>query len=137
MCPNSYIEFNNADHFKPNSNHSTMSQSEKTGRILIIDDDKDVLQAAKLLLKQHAETVDTASDPNQIPQSFEKTQYDVVLLDMKTHNDVSSGEEGFYWLDQILKLSPSTAVILITAYGDVDKAVKAVKLGATCFVLKP
>lgn len=114
-----------------------MGKSDQAGCILIADDDKDVLQAAKLLLKQHARTVDTVSDPKQIPQYLEKTQYDVVLLDMNFNEDVSSGDEGFYWLRNIQKLSPSTAVVLITAYGDVDKAVKAIKLGAVDFVLKP
>ncbi|PWN07961.1 sigma-54-dependent transcriptional regulator [Rhodohalobacter mucosus] len=114
-----------------------MGQPEHKLQILIADDDKDVLQAAKLLLKQYSQQVDTLSDPNQIPQYFEKTQYDVVLLDMNFNNNVSSGEKGYYWLEKIQKMSPSTAVVLITAYGDVDKAVKAIKLGATDFVLKP
>jgi DNA-binding NtrC family response regulator len=114
-----------------------MHQTKQKLRILVADDDKDVLQAAKLLLKQHSHKVDTLSNPTQIPQYFEKTQYDVVLLDMNFNNNASSGDTGYHWLEKIQEISPSTAVVLITAYGDVDKAVKAIKLGATDFILKP
>tara|TARA_R110000868_G_scaffold294140_3_gene554782 strand:+ start:43199 stop:44575 length:1377 start_codon:yes stop_codon:yes gene_type:complete len=109
----------------------------KQGRVLVVDDDGDVLQAARLFLKQHVARVETEKDPKSIPTLLRNNSYDMILLDMNFTDDVSSGEEGFYWLDKILEIDPSIAVILITAYGDVDKAVRAVKNGATDFVLKP
>lgn len=107
------------------------------GRVLVVDDDGDVLQAARLFLKQHVARVETEKDPKSIPTLLRNNSYDMILLDMNFTDDVSSGEEGFYWLEKILEIDPSIAVILITAYGDVDKAVRAVKNGATDFVLKP
>lgn len=109
----------------------------KQGRVLVVDDDSDVLQAARLFLKQHVASVETEKDPNSISTLLRNNSYDLILLDMNFTDDVSSGEEGFFWLDKILEIDPSIAVILITAYGDVDKAVRAVKAGATDFVLKP
>ena len=111
--------------------------NKKTGRILVVDDDTDVLQAAKLFLKQHVANVDTEKNPESIPNLLKNYNYDLVLLDMNFTEDVSSGKEGFHWLKTILEIDPSIAVVLITAYGDVEKAVKAVKMGATDFVLKP
>lgn len=109
----------------------------KQGRVLVVDDDGDVLQAARLFLKQHVARVETEKDPKSIPTLLKNNSYDMILLDMNFTDDVSSGEEGFFWLNKILEIDPSIAVILITAYGDVDKAVRAVKNGATDFVLKP
>lgn len=109
----------------------------KKGKILVVDDDVDVLQAARLFLKQHVKSIETEKDPNSIPTLLKNNRYDLILLDMNFTEDVSSGKEGFFWLQKILEIDPSIAVILITAYGDIDKAVKAVKAGATDFVLKP
>ncbi len=109
----------------------------KTGHILVVDDDNDVLQAAKLFLKQHVSKVDTEKNPRSIPNLIKNNNYDVVLLDMNFTEDMSSGTEGFKWLQKILEIDPSLAVVLITAYGDVEKAVKAIKMGATDFVMKP
>ena len=109
----------------------------KSGNILVVDDDSDVLHAAKLFLKQHVAKVDTEKSPSQIPNLLRNYHYDVVLLDMNFTEDVSSGKEGFHWLKKIQEIDSSLAVVLITAYGDVEKAVKAVKMGATDFVLKP
>tara|TARA_R100001143_G_scaffold63450_1_gene70545 strand:+ start:12087 stop:13460 length:1374 start_codon:yes stop_codon:yes gene_type:complete len=109
----------------------------KTGRILVVDDDTDVLNAARLYLKQHIGKVDVESNSTLIPSLMKEFDYDAILLDMNFDEDVSSGEEGFYWLEKILESDPSMAVVLITAYGDVEKAVKAVKKGAADFVLKP
>lgn len=109
----------------------------KTGRILVVDDDFDVLNAARLYLKQHIEEVDVESNPKLIPSLLKEYDYDTILLDMNFHEDVSSGEEGFYWLEKILEMDPAMSVVLITAYGDVEKAVQAVKKGANDFVLKP
>ncbi|WP_266368361.1 sigma-54-dependent transcriptional regulator [Tellurirhabdus rosea] len=106
-------------------------------KILIIDDDVDVLSAAKLLLKRHFGQVDIEKNPERIPFLVTNGKYDVILLDMNFQRDVSSGREGFLWLDRILDIDPQAAVILITAYGDVGMAVRAIKVGALDFVLKP
>jgi DNA-binding NtrC family response regulator len=109
----------------------------KSGNILIVDDDVDVLQAARLLLKQQFEHVKSEKNPDKIPSLMSDMEYDVILLDMNFTRDVSSGQEGFYWLGKILDIDPMVVVILTTAYGDVAMAVKAIKAGATDFVLKP
>ncbi|MFQ5628201.1 MAG: sigma-54-dependent transcriptional regulator [bacterium] len=111
--------------------------SQKFGKILFIDDDADVLQAARLFLKQHVELMHTEKNPEIIPTLLKNESYDVILLDMNFTRDVSSGYEGFYWLDKILAIDPSSVVVLITAYGDVEMAVRAIKEGAVDFVLKP
>lgn len=107
------------------------------GKILMIDDDEDVLLAAKLLLKKHAHQVIIEKNPKKIPFLLNNDTYDVILLDMNFSKDITSGKEGFYWLNTILEKDPSAVVILITAFGDVEMAVKALKEGATDFVLKP
>lgn len=111
---------------------------EKTlGKILIVDDDEDVRQAARLFLRQHVSVVDDEKNPDKIPARLKQENYDVILLDMNFTQDVTSGREGFYWLQTILEIDPSAVVILITAYGDVEMAVRAIKEGATDFVMKP
>lgn len=107
------------------------------GKILIVDDDEDVLQAARLLLKKRAQLVHTEKDPALIPALLRNESYDLILLDMNFTQDVASGREGFFWLDRILEIDPSAVVVLITAFGDVEMAVRAIKAGATDFVLKP
>lgn len=111
--------------------------NEKVGKILVVDDDEDVLEAARLLLKKHVELVHTEKDPQKIPQLMDNAAYDVILLDMNFTRDVTSGQEGFFWLSKIFESDPSAVVILITAFGDVNLAVKAIKEGAADFVLKP
>ena len=111
--------------------------SAEKNKILIIDDDEDVLQAARLFLKQHVSIVHTEKNPQLIPALLQHESYDVILLDMNFTQDVTSGNEGFHWLDKILEIDPSAVVVLITAYGDVEMAVRAIKEGATDFVLKP
>ncbi len=107
------------------------------GKILIIDDDEDVLIAAKLLLKKHAKEVIIEKNPKKIPFLMNNGSYDVILLDMNFSKDTTSGKEGFFWLEQILELDPQAVVIMITAFGGVEMAVQALKQGATDFVLKP
>ncbi len=106
-------------------------------KILIIDDNEDVLTAARLLLKPYAGMIVTEKNPKMIPQLLINDNYDLIFLDMNFSHDMTSGQEGFYWLNEILKIDPSAVVILITAFGDIETAVKAVKEGATDFVLKP
>lgn len=105
--------------------------------ILIVDDDPDVLKAARMLLKQHVERIETERNPQKIPYLLGQQSYDVIFLDMNFTRDTSSGTEGFYWLSKIMELDPEAVVVLITAYGDVEMSVKAIKEGATDFVLKP
>ncbi|MGB5926769.1 MAG: sigma 54-interacting transcriptional regulator, partial [Cyclobacteriaceae bacterium] len=118
-----------------------MSPSAKNGKfpgkILIVDDNQDVLSAARLFLKRHFTSIDIENNPEAIPALMSNEQYDVILLDMNFTKDVSSGHEGFFWLDRILAIDPSAVVVLITAYGDVQMAVRAIKEGASDFVLKP
>lgn len=109
----------------------------KTGKILAVDDNEDILFALKLLLKQHVELIRTTEDPSEIPELMRNEDFDVVLLDMNFTKDAISGQEGFDWLQRILEIDPDAVVVFITAYGDAEKAVKAIKAGATDFVLKP
>lgn len=109
----------------------------KYGSVLVVDDDPDILQAARLLLKQHVAQVDTLEDPSTLPELLQQTSYDAILLDMNFGRGSNSGREGLHWLEQIIKIDPSIAVILITAFGDVETAVHAIKEGATDFILKP
>jgi len=111
--------------------------SQEGGKILMIDDDEDVLLAAKMLLKKQNHQVLIEKNPNKIPFLLHNDTYDVILLDMNFSKDITSGKEGFYWLEQILTHEPKSVVIMITAFGDVEMAVKALKMGATDFVLKP
>jgi two-component system, NtrC family, response regulator HydG len=107
------------------------------GKILMIDDDEDVLLAAKMLLKKFNYQVIIEKNPNKIPFLLNNDTYDVILLDMNFSKDTTSGKEGFEWLRQIKERDPDAVVILITAFGDVEMAVKALKEGATDFILKP
>ncbi|HDR88790.1 MAG TPA: sigma-54-dependent Fis family transcriptional regulator [Bacteroidetes bacterium] len=111
--------------------------SDKSGRILAVDDNEDILFALKLLLKPHVEVIDTISKPNLIPEYMHRGNYDVILLDMNFTKDAISGQEGFDWLGKILEIDPGAVVVFITAYGDAEKAVRAIKAGATDFILKP
>jgi DNA-binding NtrC family response regulator len=106
-------------------------------KILIIDDDEDILFAFRFLVRKHVSEVHTEKNPSRIPQILAKDTFDLIFLDMNFEQDVTSGKEGFYWLQKILDLDPAAIVILITAYGDVEMAVEAVKKGATDFILKP
>jgi len=109
----------------------------KTGKVLIVDDNEDLLRAAKMFLKRNFKQVDIEKTPDSLPTLLKNENYDVILLDMNFTRDVSSGHEGFLWLEKILEIDPSAIVILITAYGDVQMAVKAIKEGAMDFILKP
>ena len=113
------------------------STEEAEGRVLIVDDKRDVLTALRLLLKKHVGEVHTARDPSSIPALLEAQTYDTILLDMNFTQDASSGREGFMWLQRILQKDPGAVVVMITAYGGVEKAVRAMKEGAADFIVKP
>ncbi|GAB3772120.1 sigma-54 dependent transcriptional regulator [Spirosoma horti] len=106
-------------------------------KLLLVDDDPDVLLAARLLLKRHVGAVDIEKNPEKLPFLLNNNRYDAIVLDMNFQRDVSSGREGFAWLDRILDIDPKARVVLFTAYGDVEMAVRAIKAGAVDFVLKP
>jgi len=109
----------------------------KQARILVVDDEPDVLFALKLLLKTEVREVVTEKNPELLLSLLRQQHFDAVLLDMNYRSGQATGNEGFYWLGRILEHDPTTAVILITAYGDVRTAVRALKAGATDFLLKP
>ncbi len=109
----------------------------QAGSILIVDDNPDILIAVKLLLKKHYQIVVTTNNPFDIEQVLNEQKIDVILLDMNFNHDAISGQEGFYWLKKILAQDPSIVVVLMTAYGDIQLAVDAIKAGAADFVAKP
>ena len=106
------------------------------GKILIVDDNPELLSALKMLLNQHFKTVQTEKRPDRLPALLQQTNYDLVLLDMNFKAGVSSGNEGLYWMRKIRETHPNTAVVFITAYADVELAVKSLKEGATDFIQK-
>jgi len=107
------------------------------GKILIVDDNKSVLNSLNLFLKHKVEKVITCSNPNQILSFLESEDIDVVLLDMNFSAGLNTGNEGLFWLREIKKVYPKTVVTMITAYGDIELAVNAIKEGANDFILKP
>jgi len=106
-------------------------------RILIVDDDADILLAAKMFLRQHIEIVHTEKNPQNLPDILKNEVFDLILLDMNFSRDATSGQEGFHWLNVILEHDPAATVIFITGYGDIELAVQGIKEGATNFILKP
>ena len=107
------------------------------GKILILDDNNSVLTALEMLLQTEFDDVFTLRNPNSLVASIQQHQIDVVLLDMNFKAGINTGNEGIYWLRQIQKHDPTISVVMITAYGDIGLAVKAVKEGAFDFILKP
>jgi DNA-binding NtrC family response regulator len=105
--------------------------------ILIVDDNKSILSALEILLAPEFQEVTTLSDPSQIPTELRKKDYNLVILDMNFNAGINTGNEGIYWLSRIKETNPEVSVVMITAYGDVELTVKALKNGATDFVLKP
>ena len=105
--------------------------------ILVIDDDDDILLSARLLLKQHFKQVITCKSPKEINILLSRNEIDLVLLDMNYQKGISNGREGLYWLEHILSIDKDYIVILMTAFGNVELAVQAIKKGATDFILKP
>jgi len=109
----------------------------QAGSVLIVDDNRDILIAAQLLLKQHYQTVVTTDNPFDIEKVVNEHRIEVILLDMNFNHDAISGQEGFYWLKSILDQNSSVVVVLMTAYGDIQLAVDAIKAGASDFIAKP
>ena len=105
--------------------------------ILVIDDDEDVLVALRLLLKSKVKEVIVNKNPNTIHSLMQTHNFDVVILDMNFNGLVNTGNEGIFWLNKIKKQNPNVDVILITAYGDIDLAIRSLKEGASDFIVKP
>lgn len=106
-------------------------------KVLIVDDDFDVLTSARILLKRNGFEVSTESNPENIPYILKNEKQDIILLDMNFKRDVNSGKEGIEWLEKIIEIDKNSIVIMVTGFGDIDLAVRSIKIGATDFVLKP
>jgi two-component system, NtrC family, response regulator HydG len=109
----------------------------KNASVLVIDDDLDVLTAVRLLLKSEVKEVVTEKNPENIRSLLAKQSFDVILLDMNFNSSINTGNEGLFWLRKIKELKSTAAVIMITAYGDIDLAIRSLKEGAFDFVVKP
>lgn len=109
----------------------------KNANILVIDDDQDVLTAIRLLLKTLVKEVVTEKNPNQLLSLLSKTKFDLVILDMNFNGLINTGNEGIFWLRKIKEFDPEVSVILITAYADMDLAIRSLKDGASDFLVKP
>lgn len=107
------------------------------GRILVVDDNENVLKSLKLVLDNEFEAVETIKNPNQLHSLLTAKPFDVILLDMNFTAGVNTGNEGLYWLSEALKINPDLVVIMLTAYGDIELSVEAMKRGATDFIVKP
>jgi two-component system response regulator HydG len=109
----------------------------KHASILVIDDDTDVLTAVRLLLKTEAKEVVTEKNPENIRAILAKQNFDLILLDMNFNSSINTGNEGLFWLNKIREFKSDAAIIMITAYGHIDLAVRCLKEGAADFVVKP
>ena len=109
----------------------------KNAKILAVDDDQDVLVAVKMLLRPEVKEIITEKNPEKILSLLSQNQFDLILLDMNYKSSLNTGNEGIFWLRKIREINKDVAVIMITAYGDIDLAVRSVKEGANDFVLKP
>ena len=108
----------------------------KSGSILIVDDNEEFLIALKLMLSPHFDKVDTENNPESIISKIQKQSYDLILLDMNFRAGINTGNEGIFWLNAIQEVDNDATVVFITAYGDVQLAVKSVKQGAADFIQK-
>jgi DNA-binding NtrC family response regulator len=112
-------------------------KSDRSGNVLVVDDDNDVLYTARLVLRGLFDKVDTLDRPGLIPEYLKTSKYDVILLDMNFTRGNTSGKEGLDWLGKILQIDPDACVLTTTAYGEINLAVHAMKKGATDFITKP
>ncbi|BDD05664.1 sigma-54-dependent transcriptional regulator [Aureibacter tunicatorum] len=108
----------------------------RKAKVLIVDDNQELLIALKILLSKHFSKVETSPSPERIPSLLSKNNYDLFILDMNYKAGINTGNEGLYWLNQVLKINPEAIVLMLTAYSDLGLAVKAVKAGATDFMDK-
>jgi len=111
--------------------------AKRNGNILIVDDNEEILVALRLFLSNHYTTVITAKNPAQLPALIQKNSFDVILLDMNFKAGINTGNEGIFWMKEILKIDPAAVIIFMTAYADIDLAVRAIRKGAADFIEKP
>ena len=123
--------------FRIIGNQASDKMAEKHGNILLIDDDDGILLTLRILLRKRFASIETEMNPENIPERLKQKDYDVVMLDMNFSIGATSGREGFHWLNTVRTLSPDSQVVMMTAYADIDLAIKAIKEGATDFVIKP
>lgn len=109
----------------------------KDAKILVVDDNEEILVAIEMLLSNNFKNITTAKNPNLISTLIKKELFDVIILDMNYSAGISSGNEGIYWMNEILKIDPEAVIVFITAYGDFELAVKAIREGGTDFIQKP
>ena len=105
--------------------------------VLVVDDDQDVLTAVRFLLKSEVKTIVTEPNPENLRKLLSENNFDILLLDMNFNSSINTGNEGIYWLKQVKLWSAKTQVIMITAYADIDLAVRCLKEGANDFLVKP
>lgn len=110
---------------------------EKEGTLLVVDDNRSILAAVQLLMGNYFARVVTLPSPNQLLTMLRREPVDVILLDMNFSAGINTGNEGFYWLQEIHRNYPDIKVVLFTAYADIDLAVRAMRDGAVDFVVKP
>jgi DNA-binding NtrC family response regulator len=109
----------------------------KKGNLLIVEDNTEILEALQFFLEDEFALVTPLKNPNLISRALQSVAYDLVLLDMNFTAGINTGNEGLFWLGEIIKTDPTLCVIMMTAYGDIELAVKSIKNGATDFVIKP
>ena len=110
----------------------------KAASVLVIDDDVDVLTAVRLLLRPEVNEIVSEKNPENLRNLLAKKDFDVILLDMNFNSSINTGNEGIFWLKKIKgEYRSKAAVIMITAYGDIDLAIRSLKEGAFDFVVKP
>ncbi|WP_316931994.1 response regulator [Hymenobacter sp. DG25B] len=109
----------------------------KKARVLVVDDDPDVLFAVRMLLKPEVQEVVTEKNPELLLSLLSKQHFDAIFLDMNYKSTLGTGNEGLYWLGRIREKDPSATVIMITAHGEISTAVRSLKAGATDFIVKP
>jgi len=131
-CPLAYKLANTCSYSDTMANPSP-----SPARILVVDDEVDILQAAQLLLKRHFVSVQTSQDPASLPERARQNSFDVLLLDMNFAPGADEGTEGLKWLAEVLAVDPQAVVVLVTAHSGVELAVQAMKQGAADFVTKP
>jgi len=138
LIPNTiFIIFTHICGYRLKINQIPFMKSDRSDNILIVDDDNDVLYTARLVLRELFEKVDTLDSPDLIPQYLKKCKYSVILLDMNFTRGRTSGKEGLEWLEKILLIDPDARVLTTTAYGEINLAVQAMKIGAVDFIIKP
>ena len=119
------------------ADYKTNTMNLKNASVLVVDDDTDVLTAVKMLLKTEVKDITTEKNPENIRSLFAERKFDLMLLDMNFNSSINTGNEGIFWLKKVKEMNKDMAVIMITAYGDIDLAVRSLKEGATDFIVKP